>query len=200
MISNPRDWQICLQQRVTLEKHGTNRHPGGGGFPNMGWLLLWETWKRRVNKEIRFASQRVWETWRCLDRKRAVVQELWPELCPAPGVREEQLGGQHQAGSCRDPVPAPCPFWRRGNLSHPCDAPALSPPSLAHHGSPSHSRCSTEFLEEILNTPGSVKILQRHRKKSLKFSQLASSVRILPKRTGGKLNKEAPAFSLYWVC
>lgn len=158
MISNPREWQICLQQRVTPEERGTNRHTGGRVFPNMGWLLLWETWKLMVNKEIRFASQRVWKTrfgfsmWRCAG---AV-----PELCPAPGGREGQQGGQQQVWKLQGPCACSRPF-----LEEMKPVPSLwcSSTEPSEPGAPLQP---FPFLEEILNTPGSVKVLQKHRDKN----------------------------------
>lgn len=159
MISNPREWQICLQQRVTLEKRGTNRHTGGRGFPNMGRLLLRETWKLMVNKEIRFASQRVWKTWPCLDCQGGAVQELWPELCPA------LQGGQDQAWKLQGPRAWSMPFLEEMKLvtSLGCSSTEPSEPGPPWQPFP----FTLQHLEEILNTPGSVKALQRHRKKIL---------------------------------
>lgn len=84
------------------------------------------------------------------------------ELCrgcdpsSAPEVGEEQLGGKDQAWKLQGARAWSMPFLEkksrkdftsfhrsRKDLSHPCDAPALSPPSLDHLDSPSHSHCST---------------------------------------------------------
>lgn len=161
MISNPREWQICLQQRVTLERRGTNRHTGGRALPNMGWLLLWGTWKLMVNKEIRFASQRVWRMWQCLDCQSGAVQGLWPELCPAPEVREEQLGGQDQAWNLQGPWSMPFLEEMKPVTSLWCSNTEPSEPGPSWQPFP----LPLQHLEETLNTTGSVKVVQRHRKK-----------------------------------
>lgn len=154
-----------------------------------------------VSKEIRFASQRVWKTGRCLDCKCAVVHSVWdvtwalPRLLSSAKSRQPHMevagtsctvrapAGGHEA--CRYPRDALTP--QPGPLRQPLLIHTLH---LVLKGGSERTR----FNSRSGKAKGKKKIT------NLKFSLLASSVHKLPKQTGTKLNKEDHAFSLYLAC